>query len=156
MTVKLTSRQQQQQIVDQASQRFVKFIEPRVGWLRTIRKALGISGAELARKLGVTRALISQAERNEPLGSITLKSMETMAAAMGCKIVYAIIPTDDRSTSDLIYAQAEKKARAIAARTHEHMVLENQSLFKADLDRQIRNLAERLVVQMPADFWSDK
>ena len=60
---------------------------PGDGWIATIRKALGMSGAALARRLGVTRARVSQAERAEREGGITLKEMDEFAAAMGCRFV---------------------------------------------------------------------
>jgi transcriptional regulator with XRE-family HTH domain len=57
-----------------------------------MRKALGMSGAQLARKMGVSRALVSQAESNEVSGNVTMKTMQTMAEAMGCRFVYAVLP----------------------------------------------------------------
>ena len=65
---------------------------PKEGWLRTVRTALGMSGTQLAKKLGVTKARVSKAETDEPHGSVTLKTMQTMAEAMDCKFVYAIVP----------------------------------------------------------------
>lgn len=155
MTVKLTAQQQHQKLIDEQQNRFSKLADPPEGWLKTVRKALGMSGAELSRKLGVSRSQTAKTEQNELDGRVTLKTMQTMAHAMGCKFVYAIMPAEGQTIDEIIFAQALIKARGIAGRTHEHMALENQGLFKADLDRQIENLAERLVVQMPADFWTD-
>ena len=124
--------------------------------MRTMRKALGMTGAQLARKMGVTRALISQAEGNEVSGSINLKSLQKTAEAMGCRFVYAILPPQGKSAEDVIFAQAMKKARTIASRTDIHMELEGQSLFKDDLERQIKHLAQRLAFDMAPGFWDDK
>jgi predicted DNA-binding mobile mystery protein A len=156
MRIQNTIIQQYQRLVDRASFSGSDLAFPPEGWLRTMRKALGMSGAQLARKIGVTRALISQAENNEVHGNVTLKTMQTMAEAMGCRFVYAVLPPKGKETEDVIFAQAMKKARAIAERTNEHMALEGQSLFKATLENQIERLAQRLAVEMASDFWNDK
>ena len=156
MNIQNTILQQYQRIVDRASLSSADLAVPPEGWLRTMRKALGMSGAQLARKMGVTRALISQAESNEVSGSVTHKTMQKMAEAMGCRLVYAVLPPKGKETEDVIIAQAMKKARAIAERTDEHMALEGQNLFKATLDYQIERLAHKLAGEMAADFWKDK
>src|ERR1700712_475671 len=107
MSVKAVVRQQYQRIVDAAVRTPVPKTPPE-GWLRTVRKSLGMSGAQLARKMGVTRARVAQAENAELDGGITLKSMQATAEAMGCHFVYAIVPP--RSVHELITAQARKKA----------------------------------------------
>ena len=55
MSVKTVTQQQYRSIVDNAAVSFIDHKMPPEGWLRTARKALGMSGAEVARKLGVTR-----------------------------------------------------------------------------------------------------
>jgi predicted DNA-binding mobile mystery protein A len=112
-----------------------------------------MSGAQLARKMGVTPALISQAECNEVSGSVTLKTMQEMAEAMGCRFVCAILPPKGKETEDVILTQTMKKARAISERTDERMALEGQSLSSAELEKQIKRLAQRLAIEMKSDFW---
>ena len=156
MNIQNTILQQYQRFVDRASLSSADLTLPPEGWLRTMRKALGMSGAQLARKMGVTRALISQAESNEVSGSVTIKTMQKMAEAMGCRFVYAVLPPKGKESEDVIFAQAMKKARAIAERTDGHMALEGQSLAKATLDNQIERLAHKLAREMASDFWKDK
>jgi len=110
MSVRDTVTRQYQAIVDRAASQFGAGQPPLPpeGWIATARKALGMSGAQLAKRLGVTRARVSQAERAEPSGSITLKTMRATAEAMGCRFVYAIVPED--RIEDVIAAQARKKA----------------------------------------------
>ena len=87
MNIQNTVLQQYQRFVDRASLSSANLTLPPEGWLRTMRKALGMSGAQLARRMGVSRALISQAESNEVSGNVTMKTMQTMAQAMGCRFV---------------------------------------------------------------------
>ncbi len=51
--------------VNQAVDRCDGFsVRPQEGWVRTVRTALGMSGPQLARRLGVTKARISKVERD--------------------------------------------------------------------------------------------
>src|SRR5229473_1162872 len=111
MSIKTVIQQQYRSIVDNAAASLAGLQTPPEGWLRTVRNALGMSGAQLAKKLGVTRARIAQAEQAELHGGVTLKSMQATAEAMGCRFVYAIVPPGP--IKDIIVAQARKKAMAI-------------------------------------------
>lgn len=128
---------------------------PNEGWIATMRKALGMSGADLARRLGVTRARVSQAEQAEREGGVSLKTMQAMAEAMGCRFVYAIVPAEGR-IEDVVAAQARRKAEALVARASTHMALERQALpakkNKAEVERLVRELME----DPPPGFWSEK
>jgi predicted DNA-binding mobile mystery protein A len=127
---------------------------PQEGWLRTVRTALGMSGTQLAKKLGVTKARISKAEQDEPLGSVTLKTMHTMAEAMDCKFVYAIVPK--QNVENVIKERAIEKARAEVKSASTHMALEGQSLNKEQLEYEIERIAAQIVDKMPSDFWNDE
>jgi Fic-DOC domain mobile mystery protein B/predicted DNA-binding mobile mystery protein A len=62
------------------------------GWLRAIRSGLGMSGVDLARRLGVKPPRVVEMEKSELDGAITLKVLARAADAMGCSLVYALIP----------------------------------------------------------------
>jgi predicted DNA-binding mobile mystery protein A len=87
---------------------------PPGGWIRKIRDALGMSTMELAARLGVTRARVSQLEQAEVQGSIPLSSLQRAAAALNCQICYAFVP--DEPLEQMVRRQAvEQAARAVAA-----------------------------------------
>ena len=48
---------------------------PPMGWVRAIRDALGLTGAQLARRLGIRPASLSELEKNEAKGAITLATL---------------------------------------------------------------------------------
>ncbi|MCB1678953.1 MAG: mobile mystery protein A [Halioglobus sp.] len=127
---------------------------PQEGWLRTVRTALGMSGTQLAKKLGVTKARISKVEQDEPHGSVTLKTMQTMAEAMDCRFVYVIVPR--QNVEDVIKQRAIEKARAQVKAASTHMALEAQSLSKEQLDFEIERIAAQILDKMPSDFWNDE
>jgi predicted DNA-binding mobile mystery protein A len=155
MSVSYIARSQNQSKVYEAQNKIGVIEVPAQGWLKTIRAALGLSGAELARKIGVSRSQIAQSEANEQSGTVTINTMIALAKAMGCEFKYAIVPAQGKTVNDLILAQALKRARVLGLRTQQHMVLEHQGLREEALDLQINQLAERLMLEMPSDFWSD-
>jgi predicted DNA-binding mobile mystery protein A len=155
MSVKTIAQQQYRSIVNSAASTVAGLTTPPEGWLRTVRKALGMSGAELARKMGVTRARVTQAEHAELSGGVTLKSMQATAEAMGCRFVYVIIPSSGR-IEDVITAQARKRATAIVGTASKHMALENQKLPNDKIAEEVERLTREIAQEMPPDFWSDK
>jgi transcriptional regulator with XRE-family HTH domain len=58
--------------------------------IRTTREELGLSGADLAARLGVTVGAISQMERSEREGRIKLDTLERALAAMGRRLSIGI------------------------------------------------------------------
>jgi predicted DNA-binding mobile mystery protein A len=154
MDVKRAVRRQYQAIADRAASQAVKFRLPPEGWLRTVRKALGMSGAQLARRMGVTRARITAVEQSELSGAVTLKSMRTAAEAMGCHFVYAIVP--DHRIEDIVAAQARKKALAIVRTASRHMALESQALPDDKIEQEVARFEADLARDMPSGFWDDK
>jgi predicted DNA-binding mobile mystery protein A len=153
MSVKNVVQQQYQRIVDAAATTLSGLSVPPEGWLRTVRKALGMSGPQLGKRMGLTRARIAQAEHVELTGGATLKSMQAAAEAMGCRFVYAIVP--DQRIEDVIAAQARKKAAALVGTASTHMALESQNLPKDEIAAEIARVAGELAREMPPDFWSD-
>lgn len=151
MSVKETARKQYVQIVDRAARQIAALERPSEGWLSALRKALGMSGADVARRMGVTRNAVYQAERNELDGAITLKQMEKLAEALGGRFVYAVVP--EKSAEDIIKAQAWRMAEAQVLRASAHMALEAQSLPAQETRRKIEELAAELIRARPPDFW---
>jgi len=155
MSVKRIAQQQYRSIVDAAAASIASVKPPPEGWLRTARTALGMSGADVAKAMAVTRARVTAEERAELTGSITLKSMQAAAEAMGCRLVYAIIPASG-DVEDLIAAQARKKAAAIVDTASKHMALEDQQLPDDKIAQQVERLARELALEMPPNFWRDQ
>src|SRR5258708_18291904 len=61
---------------------------PRGVWLKRMRILLGYSQADVAKQPKMTQQAIDQLERAESIGTISLKSLRKVAAAMGCEMVY--------------------------------------------------------------------
>jgi predicted DNA-binding mobile mystery protein A len=152
MTVKEVVLRQYRTIVNRAASRLAELSAPREGWVRTVRTALGMSGPDLAARLGLTRARISQTEAAERTGGVTIRTMRSVAEAMGCRFVYAIVPQSG-TIEDVIKTQAGRKAEALVRRAGGHMALEDQALSQEAMRAEIERVAEELSRKMPADFW---
>lgn len=154
MAVKDTARKQCARIVNRAANQLQSLQQPNGGWLTVLRRALGMSGAHVAARMGVTRAAIYQAERNERDGAITIAQMRKIADAMDAEFVYAVIPKG--SVEEVVRAQARRKAESHVRRASSHMALEGQSLPNAQARQRIKTLAEELARDMPPDFWEGR
>jgi predicted DNA-binding mobile mystery protein A len=99
---------------------------PQRGWLRAVREALGLTLEQIGRSISTGRANVQFFENAEANDKITLHSLRRVAEAMGCELVYAIVPK-----SGTIQELAERRARAEAAKhvnAVEHsMMLEDQA-----------------------------
>ncbi|KRP85840.1 hypothetical protein AOQ72_04145 [Bradyrhizobium yuanmingense] len=65
---------------------------PPKGWIRAIRDALGMTTAQYAKRLGVSQPRIVELERSEQGGSVTLNTLQRAAEALGCRLVYVLVP----------------------------------------------------------------
>jgi predicted DNA-binding mobile mystery protein A len=154
MTIKPTVLKQYQDKVDHAALKVRSIKVPPEGWLCTARKALDMSPAQLARRLSVTRANVSQAEKAELSGGVTIKTLQTMAESMGYRFVYAIVP--EHKVEDILTARAKQKAMHVVEETHKQMALEEQSLSEKQIRFEIERVQHDLLSNMPYDFWDDE
>ena len=135
-----------------------RFNVPKIGWIKTLRIALSMSGASLARRLGMHRSITSYLERAEHDGSITIKKLQEVAQAMDCELIYAIVPKSTVNNSnplinDVINKQAQIKANKIVNNASTQMMLESQELTKSALRKEVNRLTSQLIADRPKDFW---
>lgn len=112
---------------------------PPQGWVRTVREALNMPQRELARRLNVSQPSVQALEQREVSGSITVESLERAAAALGCDLVYALIPR--RPLEETLREQAEQVARAQWNAVAHTMDLEDQGV--TDGEGEIAELTRR-------------
>jgi predicted DNA-binding mobile mystery protein A len=124
---------------------------PVKGWIKSIRKALGMSGSQLAERMNVAQPRISRLEKDELTGSVTLKTMRQAAEAMDCVFVYAIVPRT--SLDDVIQTQAEIVAKERLSRSSHTMMLEDQQLSNCEQKRMWKDMVDDLVRECPRDLW---
>lgn len=112
-----------------------RFTPPPRGWIRAIRDCLGMSGAQLGKRIGVAQQTIRAFEQSEENGTIQLQTLRRVAQALGGKLVYAIVP--DSSLEDMIRNRAREIAIEALTRVSHTMRLEDQATSRSDLEARI-------------------
>jgi predicted DNA-binding mobile mystery protein A len=128
----------------------MRSLPPNGGWARSIRQALGMSGQQLARRVGVSRATIATLERSEARGRITLASLEKLARGLGCRVVYALVPEVSPSLSGLRRARARKLARTRLASAAGADATGHDA---EHMRRQLERLTDELLAGSPRKLW---
>lgn len=123
---------------------------PSGGWIRAIRKTLGMSARQLAARMGVSQQALSQLESKEADDAVTLKTLRRAAEAMGCQVVYALVPGEG-SLQDMIEEQALKKARELVGSVDHSMKLEAQGV--EGVEDKIRQVADEMVANLNSTLW---
>jgi predicted DNA-binding mobile mystery protein A len=124
---------------------------PGKGWVRSIRQALGMSGRQLAERMGVEPPRITEMEKAEAGGTLTLRTLRRAADALDCRLVYALVP--NTSLEDTLRRQATKAARERLGRVSHSMRLEDQALGTGEEGELLRERAEDLMREMPRRLW---
>lgn len=113
------------------------------GWLRAIREALGMSTTDVALRLGTSRQGVSYIERAEADGSISLETLRKAAAALDCRLVYALVP--NAPLEEIVDRQARHVAEAELGHVRQTMLLEDQIVDDPKVDEHLLNhLAEEI------------
>lgn len=121
---------------------------PPRGWVRAIREALGMSAAVLAARLGTTAGAVTRLEQSEAADRIRLDTLRRAADALGCDLVYLLVPR--RPLTAIVQERARELARLQAAAIEQTMRLEDQATERtSELEDQ---LAERLLER--GGLWS--
>lgn len=130
-----------------------KVIRPKEGWVRTMRKALGMSSPQLAKRLGMSKSQASQMERMEVEDRITLKQLRRVADSLDCDLMYALVPR--KPIEIMLRDRAREKAQQLVGKTNVQMKLEAQQLSNEQLEVQIEMETERLLREIPRNLWED-
>lgn len=78
-----------------------KEANPTSALLRAVRQALSIPVKEIAEKMGVGRSTLFALEVSERDQTISMRSLARIAEAMGCKVVYGLVPLKDKTFESL-------------------------------------------------------
>lgn len=125
---------------------------PPKGWIRAIRDALAMTGAQLGGRMGIRPQTLEAIEKSEASGKIQLSTLRRAAEALDCTLVYALVP------NSTLEASVNERARKIAVRELQRvshtMRLEAQGTDDADFEARVQayirdQLSER-------DLWADK
>jgi predicted DNA-binding mobile mystery protein A len=100
---------------------------PQKGWIRAIREATGLTLRELATRMKRSLTLAAQFEKSEAEYRITLASLRHAADALGCDLVYALVPKQG-TLQDLAKGRATQQATDDVLAVEQTMALEDQAV----------------------------
>jgi predicted DNA-binding mobile mystery protein A len=141
----------------QLDKRFVAFaplanaLRPEKGWVKAVREALGMTTAQLGKRLGVSQQRAAMVEKAEADGSITLKSLEQAAQTLGCRVVYVLYPEEPLTKT--LRARAETVADQQMRAVEQTMRLEDQSVADNSLRLETRDRLLEQLLKRPARLW---
>jgi len=110
-----------------------------------------MSSRQLAERAQMSRTSSRSAEANEAKGTVQLNSLRTLAEAMDCDLVYALVPRG--SLREILEIRAEQLARGLVHRVSESMELEEQGVEATERIRQIEELKAEILRNRGRDFW---
>ncbi|MGC1786033.1 MAG: mobile mystery protein A [Terriglobales bacterium] len=113
---------------------------PQKGWIRAIREATGITVREMARRLRKAPSVAAHLEGSEAEYRITLGRLREAADALGCQLVYALVPKS--SLQELGEQRARSKAAENVRAVEHSMALEDQAVggIEDKIDEETRRL----------------
>ena len=136
----------------QPYQSLVDVQRPRSGWIRAVRQALGMTNRQLAKRSGRRSAqAIHDLQQREAAETIQLNSLREIAEAMGCRLVYAIVPA--RPIDEMLRERAASIARATLRRSGHSMKLEGQGLGVREEQRAVESEIESLLEGSRKRLW---
>lgn len=149
----ITPAQQLDRRFDTMRPALTQMVRPSRGWIRALRDALGMTSGQLAKRIGVTQPRIAEMEKAEIHGNITLHSLERAAEALGCRVVYAFVPTEPLTKT--LQNRTETIARKQLAAVDQTMRLEAQGVEDDEQRRlAIAQLSAELL-RRPARLWDE-
>src|SRR5579863_3004016 len=117
-----------------------RYAPPVRGWIKALREALGMSTAQLAKRLKIRQPSLVALEQSEAKGSIELATLRRVAAALDCTLVYALVP--NKPLEKMVRDRARLFTRNRRRHVEHTMILEDQPVrakhTEALLDEVIR------------------
>ena len=124
---------------------------PEMGWIKSIREALGMSAKDVAKKVGIDQSRISRLENAEKNGNVKLSSLQRIATGLGMEFVYGIVPKN--TLESLVREQALKIAKDKMKRLSHTMHLELQELSDDEKENALKDMIDKILIDEPKDFW---
>ncbi len=118
------------------------------GWISFMRKAMCMTLDTLAKQTKLSKPNVQKMEKREREGKVTLETLEKIARAMDCELIYAFVPKQE--VHKTLMDKARKKATKLIQKTDAHMVLEGQQV-KQKFEDRVEHLASALFEK--GDIW---
>ena len=122
------------------------------GWLRAVRQATGIPVYVLAKRLGVTKHEIFRLEKAESSSRIMLANLKRAAEALGCDLVYGLVPRKG-SLKDLAAVEVSMREAAQELVEQKRTEQANAPDDWTDIYGSLRRAMRRQLRKQRMRFW---
>ncbi len=126
---------------------------PKGGWVRAIRTALGMTQAQLAKRMGIARQNVASLESDELNGNVSLSRLSRAAEELDCELRYVLVPK--QPLEELVANQARRRAEQKLDRINRSQALEASSMSADSLSNTVADLARELEMNRTADLWDE-
>ncbi len=110
--------------------------------------------SQFAKRLGVSQPRIIKLEKSEVDGSVTLQTLQRAAEALGCRLVYALVPKEP--LAETVRERAELVAQRQLTAVEHTMRLEDQSVKSKTAVKDLRDQLIEELLRRPARLWDEK
>lgn len=119
--------------------------------LKSMRQALGMTQAQLARRAGITQSHLARIE----LGIVDpqLGTLRKLSKALFCDLL--VIPSPKKSIESTLQERAEARARRNVARVSGTMALERQLPDDWAIKDMVQSEKLRLLRDRPSELWEE-
>jgi predicted DNA-binding mobile mystery protein A len=90
-------------------------------------------------------------EKSEQSGSVTLNTLQLAAEALGCRLVYVLLP--ERPLAEVVMERARQVAERQAEAVEHTMRLEDQAVKDKRAAQSLREQAIEDLLKRPARLW---
>jgi predicted DNA-binding mobile mystery protein A len=148
----------QKLIRDQLDNKIIKFshlqevIVPSEGWIYSIRQGINMSLRQLGQRMSITPQSVKEIEEREKNGTISIKVLKQVAAALNMSFVYGFIPSE-KTLEGMIEKRAIELAKSIVERTSIQMGLEDQKNTPERIEKAIKEKTAEIMQEMPRILW---
>src|SRR3990167_7995162 len=122
---------------------------PAQGFLRLIRKSLGMTIKQLAKRLRCDPSRVVKIEMSECEGAVTLRTMRQVAEKLECHFVYRILP---KTSFEKII---KNRARDIATKIIKQTAHANLEMQKEFLEEEIADMTHELLYKSWKNLWEE-
>jgi predicted DNA-binding mobile mystery protein A len=109
---------------------------------------------QLAERMQISQPTLVRLEKSEAASTITLKSLERAAQALGCRVVYALVPI--KPLTETLNEQAVALADRQLSSVEQTMRLEAQGVTDKSQRKQTRQQLAKDLLRRPARLWDER
>jgi predicted DNA-binding mobile mystery protein A len=126
----------------------MRYNSPVRGWIKAVREALGMTTAQLAKRLDVKQPSVVAIEQSEAKGTIELATLRRAAEALDCTLVFALVP--NKPLEAMVRDRARLFARKRWEAVEHSMMLEDQKVKAKDSQARLDDIVRET---NPRLFW---